>query len=44
MNWVLGQRVCREEAPEQVGTVTDINSVEIKVRSAFISSAPYFIA
>jgi hypothetical protein len=31
MNWVVGQRVCREEAPEQIGTVTDVSSTEIKV-------------
>jgi hypothetical protein len=31
VNWAVGQRVCREEAPESVGTVTDASSVEIKV-------------
>ncbi|HEY2535342.1 MAG TPA: hypothetical protein VGJ20_46875 [Xanthobacteraceae bacterium] len=31
MNWVVGQRVCREEAPEQTGTVRNVNRTEIQV-------------
>jgi hypothetical protein len=31
MDWAIGQRVCREEAPERVGTVTVSSRVEIKV-------------
>jgi hypothetical protein len=31
MNWAVGQRVCREEAPEQIGTVTQVSSTEVKV-------------
>ena len=31
MSWVVGQRVCRQEAPEEVGTVTKISATEIKV-------------
>jgi hypothetical protein len=31
MNWRVGQRVCREEDPTQVGTVTEVNRREIRV-------------
>jgi hypothetical protein len=31
MNWVVGQRVRREDEPAQVGAVTEVNR-EIKVR------------
>jgi hypothetical protein len=31
MNWVVGQRVSREEAPEQLGTVSNVTNAEIKV-------------
>lgn len=32
MNWRVGQRVCREEDPEQLGTVTEVDRQEIKVK------------
>jgi hypothetical protein len=31
MDWAIGQRVCREEAPERAGTVAVASRVEIKV-------------
>jgi hypothetical protein len=31
MNWVVGQRVHREETPDQVGTVADVKEAEIKI-------------
>jgi hypothetical protein len=31
MDRVVGQRVCREEAPNQIGTVTEVNRSDMKV-------------
>jgi hypothetical protein len=30
-HWVVGQRVCREEDPEQVGTIIAVSRTDIKV-------------
>jgi hypothetical protein len=31
MNWRVGQRVCREEASEKIGRVTEVSRREIRV-------------